>query len=184
MIPSACGGRICRCSPRPRCAPVTCSWHRPPSGCWRAARATSCVMPVPMRRCPGRATQPVDLLWCPPKRGPAPGVRGLALLGQARPVLGVGVKGAGFRSCATQRPGSCGVAHGQFRCPAPVAEYRCPQCIGMAAQRDRHGTCRANSTWVFVGLTLSGKGQVWARDFKFEEVSRDTPVTTPAAIQF
>jgi hypothetical protein len=41
-----------------------------------------------------------------------------------------------------------------------------------------------NSAWLLVGLTLNGKGQVWARDFRFEEVSRDTPVTQPAAIRF
>ena len=34
--------------------------------------------------------------------------------------------------------------------------------------------------WVLVGLSLSGKGQVWARDMKFEQVSRDVPLTEPA----
>jgi hypothetical protein len=42
------------------------------------------------------------------------------------------------------------------------------------------------STWLLIGLSLSGKGQVWARDLKFEEVSRDTPITVmqPAAVRF
>lgn len=42
------------------------------------------------------------------------------------------------------------------------------------------------STWLLVGLSLSGTGQVWARDLKFEEVSRDVPVTVvqPAPVRF
>jgi hypothetical protein len=39
-----------------------------------------------------------------------------------------------------------------------------------------------NTTWVLIGLTLGGKGQVWARDLKFELVSRDVPVTEPATM--
>jgi len=39
-----------------------------------------------------------------------------------------------------------------------------------------------NSTWILIGLTLNGSGQVWGRDFKFEEVPADTPVT-PFTIQ-
>jgi len=38
-----------------------------------------------------------------------------------------------------------------------------------------------NSLWLLIGLSLSGSGQVWARDLKFEQVSRDVPVTAPAA---
>jgi len=34
-----------------------------------------------------------------------------------------------------------------------------------------------NSPWLPLGLWLVGRGQVWARDFKFEEVSAATPVT-------
>jgi hypothetical protein len=34
-----------------------------------------------------------------------------------------------------------------------------------------------NSPWLPLGLMLVGRGQVWARDFKLEEVSADTPVT-------
>jgi hypothetical protein len=33
------------------------------------------------------------------------------------------------------------------------------------------------SPYIPMGLSLNGTGQLWARDFKFEEVSRDTPVT-------
>jgi hypothetical protein len=36
-----------------------------------------------------------------------------------------------------------------------------------------------NATWLLIGVTLIGKGQVWARDFRFEEVGRDVPVTPP-----
>jgi hypothetical protein len=36
-----------------------------------------------------------------------------------------------------------------------------------------------NSRWLLIGLSLSGTGQVWARDLKFEQVSRDVPVTSP-----
>jgi hypothetical protein len=52
------------------------------------------------------------------------------------------------------------------------------------------GTCEIsmddprNSPWLLIGLSLSGKGQVWGRDFRFEEVSRDTPVTQPGAVRF
>ncbi len=35
----------------------------------------------------------------------------------------------------------------------------------------------AGAPYIPVGLSLVGTGQVWARDLKFEEVSRDTPVT-------
>lgn len=34
-----------------------------------------------------------------------------------------------------------------------------------------------NTQWLPLGLMLVGRGQVWARDFKFEEVPADTPVT-------
>jgi hypothetical protein len=36
--------------------------------------------------------------------------------------------------------------------------------------------------WLLIGLSLGGKGQVWARDLKFEVVSRDVPVTLSGAI--
>jgi hypothetical protein len=36
-----------------------------------------------------------------------------------------------------------------------------------------------NSVWIPMGLALNGSGQVWLRDLKFEEVSRDVPVTPP-----
>jgi hypothetical protein len=36
-----------------------------------------------------------------------------------------------------------------------------------------------NSAYIPIGIALYGRGQVWGRDFKFEEVSLDTPVTTP-----
>jgi hypothetical protein len=39
------------------------------------------------------------------------------------------------------------------------------------------------SQWMPMGLALNGSGQVWVRDLKFEEVSRDTPVTQSAAIR-
>jgi hypothetical protein len=35
----------------------------------------------------------------------------------------------------------------------------------------------AGAPYIPIGLSLNGTGQVWARDMKFEEVSRDTPVT-------
>lgn len=35
----------------------------------------------------------------------------------------------------------------------------------------------AGSPYIPIGLSLNGTGQVWARDMKFEEVSRDTPVS-------
>jgi hypothetical protein len=38
-----------------------------------------------------------------------------------------------------------------------------------------------DTTWLLIGLATSGKGQVWGRDFKFEEVSADTPVTPSPA---
>lgn len=34
-----------------------------------------------------------------------------------------------------------------------------------------------NSRWIIVGLTLNGRGQLWARDFKFEEVPAATPLS-------
>jgi hypothetical protein len=37
------------------------------------------------------------------------------------------------------------------------------------------------SPYIPMGLSLIGKGQLWARDFRFEEVSHDTPVTPMAA---
>jgi hypothetical protein len=41
-----------------------------------------------------------------------------------------------------------------------------------------------NATWILIGLALSGKGQVWGRDFKFEEVSSNMPVTpAPTAVR-
>jgi hypothetical protein len=43
----------------------------------------------------------------------------------------------------------------------------------------------AGAAYIPTGLSLNGTGQVWARDFKFEEVPRDTPVTVlPAANRF
>lgn len=33
--------------------------------------------------------------------------------------------------------------------------------------------------WILMGLGMSGSGQVWARDLKFEEVPMSTPVTPP-----
>lgn len=36
--------------------------------------------------------------------------------------------------------------------------------------------------WILMGLAMSGSGQVWARDFKFEEVSMDVPVTTTSEV--
>jgi len=41
-----------------------------------------------------------------------------------------------------------------------------------------------NSTWIIIGLALRGRGQVWARDLKFEEVSRDTPLTPTSVVTF
>jgi hypothetical protein len=41
-----------------------------------------------------------------------------------------------------------------------------------------------NSTWLLIGLTLNGRGQVWGRDFRFEEVSRDIPLAQPGVIRF
>ncbi len=35
-----------------------------------------------------------------------------------------------------------------------------------------------HTQWILIGISLAGRGQVWGRDFKFEEVSTDTPVTT------
>jgi hypothetical protein len=35
------------------------------------------------------------------------------------------------------------------------------------------------SAYLPLGFSLTGSGQMWARDLKFEEVSRDTPVTPP-----
>ncbi len=40
-----------------------------------------------------------------------------------------------------------------------------------------------NSQWIPLGLTLVGRGQVWGRDFKFEEVPADTPVTPPGVLR-
>jgi hypothetical protein len=44
----------------------------------------------------------------------------------------------------------------------------------------------AGAPYIPIGLSLNGTGQVWARDMKFEEVSRDTPITVmqPAAVRF
>lgn len=35
----------------------------------------------------------------------------------------------------------------------------------------------AGAPYIPIGISLNGTGQVWARDLKFEEVSRDTPVS-------
>jgi hypothetical protein len=39
------------------------------------------------------------------------------------------------------------------------------------------------SVYLPLGFSLTGSGQMWARDLKFEEVSRDTPVTPSSAIR-
>ena len=37
-----------------------------------------------------------------------------------------------------------------------------------------------NSMFILIGLGISGEGQVWGRDFRFEEVPPDTPLSQPA----
>lgn len=40
-----------------------------------------------------------------------------------------------------------------------------------------------NSRWILIGIAVSGKGQVWGRDFSFEEVPRNMPALPPVAIR-
>jgi hypothetical protein len=39
------------------------------------------------------------------------------------------------------------------------------------------------SAYLPLGFSLTGSGQMWAKDLKFEEVSRDTPVTPPSVVR-
>jgi uncharacterized protein (DUF2237 family) len=77
---------------------------------------------------------------------------------------------------ATASPGAEG-GGGLFLNVDPQSQVRFSNLTGTTEWqfREMEIDISRNLRWILVGLTVSGKGQVWGRDFKFEEVPGFTP---------
>lgn len=72
--------------------------------------------------------------------------------------------------------GGAGLFLGNQGSPTPLVQFRVTGTSDWQ-QRELVVDVGRETPWLLIGLVLNGTGQVWVRDFKFEEVTKDIPVT-------